>query len=74
LKQTGTAVIANLGGSTLEEMAEGAALLEETSVDMIELNFSCPNVKKGGMAFGIKAETAKEAVQCVRAATKKPLL
>ena len=41
---------------------------------MIELNISCPNVKEGGMAFGIKAETAYEVVSQVKKVCKKPLI
>ena len=47
--QYGTVVIANLGGHSEEEYVEGAALLNESAVDIIELNISCPNVKQGGM-------------------------
>ncbi|WP_311283805.1 dihydroorotate dehydrogenase [Paenibacillus macerans] len=76
--------IANLGGNTLEEYAEGARLIDEDAarrkregrqaVDMIELNISCPNVKEGGMAYGIKTEIARGVVREVRAATKLPLI
>ena len=57
-KQYGTVVIANLGGHSEEEYVEGAALLNDSAVDIIELNISCPNVKEGGMAYGVKAEAA----------------
>ena len=70
----GTAVIANVGGHTVADMEETAALLDATGVHMIELNISCPNVKHGGMAFGLKAETAAAAVLRVRAVCKKPLM
>ncbi|MDR0997680.1 MAG: dihydroorotate dehydrogenase, partial [Treponema sp.] len=53
LRSLGPAVIANLSGSSVEEYAGGAALLNRSPVDMIELNISCPNVKAGGMAFGL---------------------
>jgi dihydroorotate dehydrogenase (NAD+) catalytic subunit len=43
-------------------------------VDIVELNISCPNVKVGGMAYGVKAEAAGEVVRMVRAACKKPLM
>ena len=53
LKQKyGTVAIANLGGHSEEEYVEGAALLSESAVDIVELNISCPNVKVGGMAYG----------------------
>jgi len=71
----GPAIIANLSGSTVDEYAEGAALLDESPVDMVELNISCPNVKEGGMAFGLWPEAAAAVVSRVRAALKsKPLM
>jgi dihydroorotate dehydrogenase (NAD+) catalytic subunit len=73
LKQKyGTVAIANLGGHSEEEYVEGAAMLSESAVDIVELNISCPNVKVGGMAYGVKA--AGEVVRMVRAACKKPLM
>ena len=74
MKKLGPAVLANLGGSTIETYEEGARLLDETNVDFIELNISCPNVKAGGIAYGVKAESAREVVSRVRACTKKPLI
>ena len=75
LKQKyGTVVIANLGGHSEEEYVEGAAMLSESAVDIVELNISCPNVKVGGMAYGVKAEAAGEVVRMVRDACKKPLM
>ena len=75
LKQKyGTVAIANLGGHSEEEYVEGAALLSESGVDIVELNISCPNVKVGGMAYGVKAEAAGEVVRMVRDACKKPLM
>ena len=47
---------------------------QSSDVDIIELNISCPNVKSGGMAFGIKAEVAAEVVKEVKAVCKKPLM
>ena len=66
--------IANLSGSSLETYVEGAKLLDATKVPMIELNISCPNVSAGGAAFGMTCVGAAQAVQAVRAVTKKPLL
>ncbi|MDR1857829.1 MAG: dihydroorotate dehydrogenase [Treponema sp.] len=75
LRSLGPAVIANLSGSTVEEYAEGAALLNATSIDMVELNISCPNVKAGGMAFGLDPEAAASVVAPVRRALgAKPLM
>ena len=66
--------IANLSGSSLETYVEGARLLDATDVPMIELNISCPNVKAGGMAFGMDCAAAASVTKAVRAATKKPLM
>jgi dihydroorotate dehydrogenase (NAD+) catalytic subunit len=66
--------IANLSGSSLETYVEGAKLLDKTDVPMIELNISCPNVKAGGMGFGMAPETAASVTKAVREATKKPLM
>lgn len=74
MMKIGSTVIANLSGSTLESYVEGAKLLDKTNVPMIELNISCPNVKSGGMAWGMQAKAAGEVVSAVRSATKKPLM
>lgn len=74
MKSYGTKVIANLGGNTEEEYLIGIEKLNNTDVDVIELNISCPNVKCGGMAFGIKADVAHEIVSKVKSACKKPLM
>lgn len=74
LEEKDTVVLANLGGSTLDDYLQGIELLNSTSVDMIELNISCPNVKEGGMAFGIKCDTAEEVVKAVKKICKKPLI
>ncbi|HPS71369.1 MAG TPA: dihydroorotate dehydrogenase [Bacteroidales bacterium] len=74
MESLGTVVIANLGGSLIEDYIEGIELLNSTSVDFIELNISCPNVKTGGMALGIKNEVAYEAVLLAKKASKKPLM
>ncbi len=70
----GPAVLANLSGSTLETYVEGARLLDGTDVPMIELNISCPNVKAGGMAWGLQCDAAAAVTGAVRKATGKPLV
>ncbi len=55
----GTTVMVNLGGNTMEEYIEAAEILNDYDFDLLELNISCPNVKSGGMAFGIKCESAE---------------
>lgn len=74
LEQKDTVILANLGGSTLEDYLDGILLLNKTKVDMIELNISCPNVKEGGMAFGIKCDTAAEVVRTVKKLSVKPMI
>jgi dihydroorotate dehydrogenase (NAD+) catalytic subunit len=75
LRELGPAVIANLSGSDEEEYAGGARLLAASSIDMIELNISCPNVKAGGMAFGLDPDAAARVTGAVRrAAGGKPLM
>lgn len=69
-----TCRIVNLGGGCEDDYVEGARLLDDKDFDIIELNISCPNVKHGGMAFGIKSEVAREVIRSVRKATKKPLI
>lgn len=69
-----TVTIANMGGADLEEYVEGAKLLDKAGIDMLELNISCPNVKEGGVAFGIKAEVAGRVVKAVREAFHGPLM
>lgn len=69
-----TVIIANLGGSSMEEYLEGIERLNDTHLDFIELNISCPNVKAGGMAFGIKSKVAYEVVSQVKKASQKPII
>ena len=74
LRSTGTKVIANVAGKTLEDYEKITARLDGL-VDMVELNISCPNVKSGGMAFGIKPETVEEVTACAKRSLKKtPLI
>jgi dihydroorotate dehydrogenase (NAD+) catalytic subunit len=74
MRKLNTVIIANLGGGSIEEYVAGMEKLNMTDVDMVELNISCPNVKCGGMAFGIKSKDAFEAVSKVREVARKPLL
>ena len=70
----GTTVFANLGGGCIEDYEEGAQLLSDTDVDFIELNISCPNVKQGGLAYGVHCADASGVVSAVRACCTKPLV
>lgn len=69
-----TVIIANVGGSTIEEYVKTIEKLNNTNIPIIELNISCPNVKEGGMAFGIKSDIAFKVVREVKKVCKKPLI
>jgi len=69
-----TVIIANLSGSSIQEYVQGAELLDSSKIDIIELNISCPNVKEGGMNFGIKTQSAVQVLEQVRKAVSKPLI
>jgi dihydroorotate dehydrogenase (NAD+) catalytic subunit len=70
-----TVVIANVAGSTVEEYARVAErLCGSAAVSAIEVNISCPNVKRGGLLFGIDPEAAADVVAAVRGVTDKPVI
>ena len=69
LKSKHIAIVANVAGRTLEDY-EGICARLDGLVDMIELNISCPNVRCGGMAFGIRPESVKEATRVAKSALK----
>lgn len=75
IKDLNTNVIVNVSGSNVEGYAECAARINELErIPAIELNISCPNVKNGGMAFGVDACAAAEVVAAVRKAYTKTLI
>lgn len=74
MKKLNTNVIANIGGGCMEDYEEAIIKINNTDIDMIELNISCPNVKSGGMAFGIKSEVAYDVVSKIKSITNKPLM
>lgn len=74
LKQKGVPIIANINGSTLEEYEGIAEIIQESSVDAVELNISCPNVKAGGMAFGTDPVMVAQVVRAVRQKVSKHLM
>ena len=74
MKTYNTIIFANLGGHCEEDYLEGIYKLNDTNVDAVELNISCPNVKSGGMAFGVKSSVAYDIVSRVRKICKKPLM
>lgn len=70
-----TNIIVNVSGSTVEDYTETAAMINELDkIPAIELNISCPNVKQGGMAFGVTAKGAEAVVSSVRKAYGKTLI
>ena len=69
-----TRFIANVSGSTIEEYVEVTRKFEDSPIDAIEINISCPNVKEGGVAFGNDPHMSAQVVEACRAVTKKPLI
>ena len=69
-----THFIANVSGSTLDEYIEVCKIFDHSSISAIELNISCPNVKKGGMEFGNDPEMSAQVVEACKAATSKPII
>ncbi|MCL2634409.1 MAG: dihydroorotate dehydrogenase [Oscillospiraceae bacterium] len=74
MKEHGNVIIANIAGNTIEDYVEIAQKLDSTNVDMLEVNISCPNVKEGGMAWGVTANGAALVTKSVRAVTNKPIM
>ena len=75
IKDIRTNMIVNVSGSSPEDYAECAARVNELeNIPAIELNISCPNVKQGGMAFGVTPEGASSVVKAVRKASEKTLI
>ena len=75
IKDINTNMIVNVSGSTLEDYASCAARINELdNIPAIELNISCPNVKAGGMAFGVTASGAASVVKAVREVYDKTLI
>ena len=75
IKDINTNMIVNVSGSTLEDYATCAARINELdNIPAIELNISCPNVKAGGMAFGVTASGAASVVKAVRKVYDKTLI
>ena len=71
---TETRFIANVSGSTVEEYQEVTQIFDDSPIDAIELNISCPNVKEGGVAFGNDPEMSARVVEVCRAVTRKPII
>ena len=69
-----TRFIANLSGSTVEEYQEVARIFDDSPIDAMEINISCPNVKEGGVAFGNDPAMSARVVEACRQVTNKPLI
>jgi len=69
-----TRFIANASGSTVEEYIEVTARFDDSPIDAIEINISCPNVKEGGVQFGNSPEMSARVVAACRRVTKKPII
>lgn len=69
-----TRFLANVSGSTIEEYIEVTRLFDDSPIDGIEINISCPNVKEGGVAFGNYPDMSAKVVEACRRVTSKPLI
>lgn len=75
IKDKNPNIIVNVSGSSIEEYCKVASMINDLpSIPAIELNISCPNVKKGGMGFGVNKNMAKEVITEVRKVYKKHLI
>ena len=75
IKDIDSQMIVNVSGSSIEDYAETASIINELEkIPAIELNISCPNVKKGGMTFGVLPQAAAEVVSAVRKVYQKTLI
>jgi len=69
-----TRFIINISGSSVEEYGEIAKHFDDTDIDAIEINISCPNVKEGGVAFGNDPDMSYRVVEICRKNTSKPII
>lgn len=69
-----TRFVANVSGSTIEEYEAVTAIFDDSPIDAIEINISCPNVKEGGVTFGNDPDMSARVVEVCRRATSKPLI
>ncbi|MDO5714200.1 MAG: dihydroorotate dehydrogenase [Tissierellia bacterium] len=74
MRKIDTLLMVNLGGNTLDEYIEGVEFLNEVDIDILELNISCPNVKEGGMAFGLTCDSAAKVTSEVVKRSKHPVI
>ena len=69
-----TRFIANISGSTVEEYQQVTRIFDDSPIDAMEINISCPNVKEGGVTFGNDPDMSARVVEACREVTKKPLI
>lgn len=74
LREKNLCVIANLGGHSEQDYIKGAQMLSAADIDILELNISCPNVKRGGMAFGVDPLAAGALTAKIKKICRCPLL
>ena len=70
---SGTNILINLGGNTLNDYVEGAKLIEKTDAEIIELNISCPNIEEGGKSFGMVCNDAVTVLKAVKEVSSKKI-
>lgn len=69
-----TRFFANVCGSTVEDYAKTTARFDQSNIDAIEINISCPNIKEGGVAFGNDPDMSARVVEACRKQTNKPII
>ena len=74
MRKRDTVIMANLGGHSLDDYLIATEKLDGADIDMIELNISCPNVKSGGMAFGLHCQDAAAITKEVKKKTRHPVI
>ncbi|MBP5414262.1 MAG: dihydroorotate dehydrogenase [Lachnospiraceae bacterium] len=74
LKRFDTNVIVNVCGKSVSDYLEVVERLNDTDIDMMEINISCPNVKEGAIAFGQKADSVFDITNQIRSIAKKPVI
>ena len=74
LKRFDTNVIVNVCGKSVSDYLEVVDRLNDTGIDMMEINISCPNVKEGAIAFGQKAESVFDITNKIKSIAKKPVI
>lgn len=74
LRKYNTKIVVNIAGRTIEDYCEVVEKLQDADIDLLELNISCPNVKEGGVAFGIDPKMAEKVTKEVKKYAKQPLI